>query len=198
MLMALSLKWFLHLIPGLAFLLAPQSLTMKLGIVARMKAIVMITLTALLNALTSWGFNSSGPCAARPVMPCIAVSDDSETMKQGFKNLTTMAFTSNVWHMLTIHHENALELMRELYNESEAMKEAFDEFLCAENWVLWEDREQEMCAFSLKYPGTLFQMLCEDDEGNTWKEYYMDGKVQTANGVIVYPDFDYDALQEPA
>lgn len=108
-----------------------------------------------------------------------------------------MAFKSNVWHMLTIHHENELEIMRELYNESEAMKEAFDESFCAENWVYWEDREKEMCAFSLKYPGTLFQMLCEDDEGNTWKEYYMDGKIQIASAIVTYPEFDYEALEEP-
>ena len=52
----------------------------------------------------------------------------------------------------------------------------------------WDEREGEIKAFSLNYPGVIFQLDCDGIDGSEFiREFYKDGKIQTVVGEIVYP-----------
>lgn len=55
-----------------------------------------------------------------------------------------------------------------------------------DNWI---ERVEELKSFSLNYPGVLFQLTVYEIEfdHHPFREYYKDGKMQTAFGQLVYP-----------
>lgn len=53
----------------------------------------------------------------------------------------------------------------------------------------WTERVEELKEFSLGYPGVLFQVTVYEIEFDSHpvREYYKDGKMETAFGQLVYP-----------
>lgn len=61
--------------------------------------------------------------------------------------------------------------------------------------VKWYDHKQEMKEYSSKYPKVLFILSGEGEEsGDLWREYYLDGKVQTCKARITFDTFDESKL----
>ncbi len=98
--------------------------------------------------------------------------------------------TNAIWHTLTVHTQNEEEIIALLLAENEEAADALNPDGGAATWVHWTDREKDLTEFSRKHPGILFEIYCEDDETNTWKEYYQDGLLQVADAIITYRPFD--------
>ena len=48
-----------------------------------------------------------------------------------------------------------------------------------------------MLNLSRQFPGVLFTLRGEGEEnGDLWRSYYRDGKMQTCKAIIMYPAFD--------
>jgi len=96
-----------------------------------------------------------------------------------------------VWHSLEIKNSTEKEvIMADLLSENENASCALNEDGTGEEWERWYGIEKDMREFSLKYPGVLFEFTNEGEDGDRWKEYYMDGKYLMASAIITYPEFD--------
>ena len=58
----------------------------------------------------------------------------------------------------------------------------------------WEDHKAQMAQLSRNWPHTLFKL---DFPRDTWREYYLNGKVQRVYANITYPEFDFMQMVEP-
>jgi hypothetical protein len=55
----------------------------------------------------------------------------------------------------------------------------------------WYQHEDEMRAFSKKYPTALFQLSgIGEEKGDYWFKYFKAGKMQKCPGRVVYAEFD--------
>lgn len=61
--------------------------------------------------------------------------------------------------------------------------------------IKWYDHEDEMRAFSKKFPEILFILEVNgEEEGDLSIKYFKNGKMQRANAVITYEEFDESKL----
>lgn len=63
------------------------------------------------------------------------------------------------------------------------------------NSVKWYDHEKDMKKLSKEYPEHLFQLDGEGEEdGDIWRRYFKNGKMQDAEATVVYQPFDESKL----
>lgn len=83
------------------------------------------------------------------------------------------------------------ELITEFVGESEyasyAMSADGDSVECCK----WYNHEDELRAFSLRYPDVVFVLRGEgEDSGDIWIKYIKNGKCQVCKAMIVFDEFD--------
>lgn len=55
----------------------------------------------------------------------------------------------------------------------------------------WYEHEEEMRAFSKRFPKKMFVLKGEGEEaGDVWIKYFQDGKMQACKAELVFPEFD--------
>lgn len=55
----------------------------------------------------------------------------------------------------------------------------------------WYEHEEEMRSFSRKYPNVIFILSgAGEEQGDLWKKYFKNGKMQIALAKITYDEFD--------
>lgn len=64
-----------------------------------------------------------------------------------------------------------------------------------EEEIKWYDYEEDMIAFSKKCPTVIFKLMGEGEEsGDSWIQYFKNGKSQRCDAIITFPDFDESKL----
>lgn len=62
--------------------------------------------------------------------------------------------------------------------------------------IKWYDHEDDMKELSEIYPETVFELSGEgEDNGDIWKKYFLNGKMQIAKAKIVLSEFDPNELK---
>lgn len=102
-----------------------------------------------------------------------------------------------LWIDLTIEPEDSSIIERVVNDPEVKGVYPFDADGSGLTWESWfsEYRESTMKRISLEYPGVLFLLEIEDDEGQQWREYYKDGKSCGIPGEIVFAEFSEEMLQ---
>lgn len=60
----------------------------------------------------------------------------------------------------------------------------------------WYSHEQDMLAFSKRFPTVLFTLVGEGEENeDMWRKYFRDGKAQFAKARVEFEDFDPKKLK---
>ena len=60
----------------------------------------------------------------------------------------------------------------------------------------WYRHEEEMKELSNKFPDILFTLSGEgEDQGDLWRKYFKNGKMQKVDGIISYENFDEGKLK---
>jgi hypothetical protein len=89
------------------------------------------------------------------------------------------------------------EIIKVLRDGNDNAKIAFEEDGHGCDDLKWYAHEDDMKAFSKKYPKELFELTGEGEEsGDLWKKYFRNGKMQICKGEIVYPEFDKSKLKK--
>lgn len=91
---------------------------------------------------------------------------------------------------------NADEVYAKLYKENDNVRYAMDKRGNCNEPCKWYEHDDEMKAFSKKYPQYLFTLKGDGEEaGDMWVKYFLDGKVQTAEAKITFDPFDINSLK---
>lgn len=63
--------------------------------------------------------------------------------------------------------------------------------------VKWYNHEKDISEFSKEYPILIFQLdgIGEED-GDIWRKYFKNGKIQRVNAILVYDEYDANKLEE--
>lgn len=62
--------------------------------------------------------------------------------------------------------------------------------------VKWYGHEKDMREYSKRHPETLFELSGEGEENeDIWREYYLNGKMQSCKAVITYEPFNESKLK---
>ena len=69
----------------------------------------------------------------------------------------------------------------------------------SKGWVKWPTETRDMALMSLAFRDVMFILDVEDEDsdvfnGGYYREYYLNGKIQIANGEVVFEDFDEKKL----
>jgi len=75
------------------------------------------------------------------------------------------------------------------------IKYFLDECGTATEFVSWDDHLENLIIFSKKYPNLIFELKCDDEYCDSWKEYVVNGKFQICNSERVYDQFDVEKLK---
>ena len=98
-------------------------------------------------------------------------------------------------HELVIQN-GSNDLIQELMDFSEEAGYAINEDGGTEDSTKWYEHELQLRLFSVLHPKVIFKLIGEGEEaGDSWHEYYMDGKMQVCKAVITYPQFNSDLLK---
>lgn len=54
----------------------------------------------------------------------------------------------------------------------------------------WYDRQADLEELSTKHPGIIIQVDCEGEDGELWRERYLNGDAEMHDAIITYPEFD--------
>ena len=61
----------------------------------------------------------------------------------------------------------------------------------------WYDWELDMMRASAQMPGVLMILTGSgEDDGDLWRAYFLDGRVQSVRSVVEFPPFDQDSLRD--
>lgn len=85
----------------------------------------------------------------------------------------------------------------ELLLESESFCEysPLISFMCGSRESKWYEHDDDMKKLSSKFPDKLFILSGHGEEdGDIWRKYYKNGKVQRVDAEIVFEEFDEDKL----
>ena len=59
--------------------------------------------------------------------------------------------------------------------------------------VKWYDHKDDMLKISKEYPDILFTVDGDgEDQGDVWREYYKNGRMQRVEPKVIWPEFDED------
>lgn len=100
------------------------------------------------------------------------------------------------YYTLTVHSENEADLIKQLREENDEARYAFDDEGVPQDELTWYDSDDDMKSFSLKHPGVLFEMFRKGEENEDMSyTYYKDGKQHHCPAIITYDDFDETKLK---
>lgn len=86
-----------------------------------------------------------------------------------------------------------IAILREEYGDA---YDALEENGNSNNSCKWYDHEDDLCAFSKKFPEVIFELSGEGDEaGDVWKAYFQNGKMQRCQAEMIIPPFDPEKLK---
>ena len=54
----------------------------------------------------------------------------------------------------------------------------------------WYDREQDLMDLTYRFRGIVIQVDCEGEDGELWRERYLNGEYETHDAILTYPEFD--------
>lgn len=81
--------------------------------------------------------------------------------------------------------------------EFEDLRYAIDEYGEVAMSCKWYEHEKDMKKLSLMHPDIVFELCGKGEEqGDSWKKYFKNGKVQVCEAQITYPPFDENKLKE--
>ena len=90
----------------------------------------------------------------------------------------------------------------DISENSEEIQEAIEEKSSYGGWydgrlnAKWYQCEEDCKGVSLRFPDQVIIVKGEGEEqGDIWKSYFKNGKIQTCEGVITYPEFDESKLK---
>lgn len=90
-----------------------------------------------------------------------------------------------------LNKNDAINIARDLNEISGYTWHAYDNGIEVDDEMKWYDHDKDMIKLSLMYPDILFKLEGEGEEqGDHWKNYYMNGKVQKTRAQITFEDFD--------
>ena len=77
-----------------------------------------------------------------------------------------------------------------------AINEASGYINVEDDCIKWYDHEEHMKEVSLKFPDQLLVLEGDGEEqGDQWKAYYKNGKVQVCKAIITFEEFDEKKLK---
>lgn len=59
----------------------------------------------------------------------------------------------------------------------------------------WYEHEEEMIDLSKQYPNLVFELHGKGEDGEQWKKYFKDGKIQIAHGEIRFELYNPSKLE---
>lgn len=94
-------------------------------------------------------------------------------------------------------HKDISEVLGNLPDgDFEDLRYAVDEYGEVGQSCKWYEHDKDMRRLSLMYPDTVFELCGEGEEqGDSWKAYYKNGKAQRCEAQITYPPFDESKLK---
>ncbi len=96
---------------------------------------------------------------------------------------------------LKIKGVDTSEVVKHLREHSEHAFYAIDENGDYASETKWYEHENEMKEFSSQYPNAIFKLSGEGEQnGDIWKKYFKDGKMQIARAIIIFEDYDESKL----
>jgi len=68
--------------------------------------------------------------------------------------------------------------------------------LIKEEPAKWYEHDQDMLRLYLEFPDALLELQGEGEEaGDLWRTYYLNGRLHSVKGKVVYPEFNPRALR---
>lgn len=97
----------------------------------------------------------------------------------------------------------SVEVKEDVYSIIERFRDQYDEAAYSidgsggsQDESKWYDHQEDLKAFSQKYPQHLFILKGKGEEsGDIWMKYFLNGKVQVANAVITFEEFNEAKLK---
>lgn len=79
--------------------------------------------------------------------------------------------------------------------QAEYLEFALDDDGSCRNSCKWYEHEEDLRAFSKRYPDKLFVLNGEGEEPkDLWRKYFLAGQCQAVKAKIEFPEFDADLL----
>ena len=90
------------------------------------------------------------------------------------------------------------KVIKKLY-EMNLMGFVFNKSLESNQSATWYTYHEDMLCLSTFFPDIIFRLDgYGEDDGDIWREYYLDGKYQKAKANLVFDAFDEEKLESPA
>ena len=96
---------------------------------------------------------------------------------------------------LTIEGGTDPEVVREFREVCSNAEHALENDGHAYDDTMWYDHEDDLKAFSVRYPARLFILHCVGEDGKEWKVYCKNGKSWNVTGQIVFQEFKEEFLK---
>jgi hypothetical protein len=87
------------------------------------------------------------------------------------------------------------DLIRKFLAESDEASMALEEDGSTNEECKWYDHEEDMIGLSKQYPNLVFELYGKGEDGEQWKKYFKDGKIQIAHGKITFDLYSPSQLQ---